>query len=447
MNAATWQQLIDRIPSLPTFYPEGRVSQVVGLTIEADGPACTVGELCRIKGDDGDLLCEVVGFRGGRNLLMPLGRLDGLRPGAPVQATGQRLLVGVGPHLLGRVLDGLGRPIDDDGARGDGPLTPEAYYPVIQEPPPPLSREVIHKPLSLGIRAIDALLTCGQGQRLGIFAGSGVGKSTLLGMIARNMSADVAVIGLIGERGREVRQFLEIDLGEEGRRRSVVVAATSDQPPLMRIKAAHTATAIAEYFRDQGAQVVLLMDSVTRFAMAMREVGLAAGEPPTARGYTPTVFAELPRLVERTGTSERGSITAFYTVLVEGDDLTEPITDAVRGLLDGHLVLSRDLAARGHYPAIDILNSVSRLMPLLASDEHQQAAARLRGLLAAYRDGRDLVEIGAYQAGTNPALDAALGRLDAINTFLRQGMDEKASFDEALSGLMQLTAGLKGLPL
>lgn len=444
MSVAAIRHLVDLVPDLPTFLPEGRVSQVVGLMIETEGPDCTIGELCKVRGDHGDLLCEVVGFRDNHNLLMPLGRLDGLRPGAPVLATGRHLRVAVGPHLLGQVLDGLGRPLPAEEAPAPRPVVPEAYYPIVAEPPSPMTREVIQEPLSLGIRAIDALLTCGRGQRLGIFAGSGVGKSTLLGMIARNMSADVAVIGLIGERGREVRQFLEVDLGPEGRRRSVVVAATSDQPPLLRIKAAHTATAIAEYYRDQGADVVLLMDSLTRFAMAMREVGLAIGEPPTARGYTPSVFAELPRLLERSGTSQRGAITAFYTVLVEGDDLLEPITDTVRGLLDGHIVLSRDLAARGHFPAIDLLASVSRLMPMLVGEEQQRAAAMLRELLAAYRDGRDLVEIGAYRPGTNRMLDAALGRLASIRAFLRQDMHERATFDEAVAGLLQLVDGLEG---
>lgn len=444
MTTAILTHLTELVPTLPTFYPEGKVTKVVGLTVETEGPDCIIGELCRVRASTGDLLCEVIGFRDNRNLLMPLGRLDGLKPGAPVLATRKRLTVPVGSHLLGRVLDGLGRPISEHNslAPAEQPLAEVQYYPVVNDPPPPMSRGVIKDPLPLGIRSIDALLTVGRGQRLGIFAGSGVGKSTLLGMIARNMRADVAVIGLIGERGREVRQFLEIDLGPAGRQRSVVVAATSDQPPLLRIKAAHVATAIAEYYRDQGAHVVLLMDSITRFAMAMREVGLAAGEPPTARGYTPTVFAELPRLVERAGPTDQGSITAFYTVLVEGDDLTEPITDAVRGLLDGHLVLSRELASRGHYPAIDVLESVSRLMPMLVDKKQQTAAALLRRLLAAYREGRDLVEIGAYQQGTNPLLDAALQRLPQIEAFLQQGIDEKSTFDEAISGLHQLVAGL-----
>lgn len=413
--------------------PEGRVVKVIGLTLEALGPSCRIGEVCTVHAEGVEVPCEVVGFREDRVLLMPLGRMDGIAPGARVVATGERLQVAVGPELIGRVVDGLGRPID-----GLGPLTTRVYRPVDSDPPPPLSRPPITEPLGVGVRAIDGLLTCGRGQRLGIFAGSGVGKSTLLAMIARNAQADVTVIGLVGERGREVRQFIEQDLGEQGLSRSVVVAATSDEPPLVRIKAAHTATALAEYFRDQGADVVLLMDSVTRFAMALREVGLAVGEPPASRGYTPSVFSELPRLLERSGRSDRGSITGFYTVLVEGDDFNEPVTDTVRGILDGHVVLSRDLAQRGHYPAIDVPASVSRLMASVAGAAQLRAAARLRELLAAYRDGRDLVQIGAYRPGADPVLDEALKRLELINAFLCQPVDEPASLDEAVARLLEV---------
>ncbi|MEX2355547.1 MAG: FliI/YscN family ATPase, partial [Thermaerobacterales bacterium] len=368
---------LDRQPGLDAYQPpfaryqaavgaklpiirEGRVSKVVGLTIESRGPGVQVGELCLIApGSAGEVLAEVVGFRDTAVLLMPLGEMRGVAPGARVVATGDHLTVGVGDHLLGRVLDGLGRFMDGRPAH-DG--LPERYR-VERAAPPPMSRPPIRTPLSVGVRAIDAMLTCGRGQRLGIFAGSGVGKSTLLSMIARNTSADVSVIAMVGERGREVREFVENDLGPEGLARSVVIAATSDQPPLVRIKAAHTATAVAEFFRDQGLDVLLVMDSVTRFAMALREVGLATGEPPATRGYTPSVFAQLPRLLERSGSTEGGSITGFYTVLVEGDDLSEPVSDTVRGILDGHVVLSRNLASKGHFPPIDVLESISRVMP------------------------------------------------------------------------------------
>ncbi|HEY8450558.1 MAG TPA: FliI/YscN family ATPase [Bacillota bacterium] len=419
-----------------TVYPQGRVTKVVGLTIEAAGLTCPVGQLCRVTAGDHSLLCEAIGFRDDRILLMPLGRLDGVPPGAPVFALGERLEVAVGEALLGQVLDGLGRPL----AGASGPVQPlPTRYPVHRDAPSPLVRRPIVEALSVGVRAIDGLLTCGRGQRLGIFAGSGVGKSTLLGMMARHTAADVIVVALIGERGREVREFLERDLGPRGLQRSVVVAATSDEPPLVRIKAAYVATAIAEYFRDRGADVLLLMDSVTRFAMAAREVGLAAGEPPTARGYTPSVFAELPRLLERAGRFGSGSITGFYTVLVEGDDLTEPITDAVRGILDGHIVLDRDLAARNHYPAIAVLDSVSRLMPHLVDGEHLAAAAHLRALLAAHRDGRDLVDIGAYRRGSNALLDEALDRWADIQRYLCQATDEATTLEQARRELVQLT--------
>lgn len=425
------ERLHDVVQSARTVYAEGQVTELVGLTMISDGPPATIGELCRVLLPERELLCEVVGFRDQRLILVPLEAMDGVAPGAAVISAGERLHVPVGEALLGRVLDGLGRPLDEKG-----PLSVAQQYPVLRDAPPPLARGRIEQPLSVGVRAIDALLTAGRGQRLGIFAGSGVGKSTLLGMMARQTAADVVVVALVGERGREVREFVDRDLGP-GRARTVVVAATSDQPPLVRIKCAYTATAIAEYFRDQGADVLLLMDSVTRFAMAVREVGLAVGEPPSARGYTPSVYAELPRLLERAGQFDRGSITGFYTVLVEGDDFNEPVTDAVRGIVDGHIMLSRELAAQNHYPAIDVLGSISRLMPHLVDPQHLAAAGRLRRLLAARQSGRDLVEIGAYQPGTNPDLDEALARWSQIERFLQQASTEATDLAEARQALLQ----------
>jgi len=417
----------------------GRVNQIVGLTVEGDGPAANLGEHCliNVKGASKPLSSEVVGFKSGRVLLMPLGEMAGISPGSEIVATGQTLQVEVGQALLGRVLNGLGQPMDDKG-----PLLTESYYPLNAAPPNPLSRNRITVSLSMGIRAIDGLLTCGRGQRIGIFAGSGVGKSTLLGMIARNTEADINVIALIGERGREVRDFLERDLGPEGLSRSVVVVATSDQPALVRIKGAMVATAIAEYFRDQGKDVMFMMDSVTRFAIAQREVGLAVGEPPTTRGYTPSVFALLPKLLERSGTAEKGTITGLYTVLVEGDDMNEPIADAVRGILDGHIVLSRQLAHLNHYPAIDVLASVSRLMSELAKEDHQKAAGRLRSSLATYRNNEDLINIGAYASGSNPEIDGAIKMIQPINNFLSQAVFEKAPFTETLARLISMMGGV-----
>ncbi|CEP68899.1 ATPase, type III secretion system,H+-transporting [Moorella glycerini] len=408
----------------------GKVTRVTGLTIEARGLKAAVGELCYIYNNGAaPIVAEVVGFREEVTLLMPLGELEGIGPGCRVMAAGHGHLIPVGRGLMGRVLDGLGRPLDGR------PLVGSDLQPVNNPPPHPLARRRIKEILATGIKAIDALLTCGCGQRVGIFAGSGVGKSTLLGMIARHSTADINVIALIGERGREVRDFIEGDLGPEGLSRSVVVVATSDQPALVRIKGAFTATAIAEYFRDQGQNVLLMMDSLTRFAIAQREVGLAIGEPPATRGYTPSVFASLPRLVERAGNGAKGSITGLYTVLVEGDDMNEPVADTVRGLLDGHIVLSRKLAARNHYPAIDVLQSISRLMPEITSREQQAKAGYLRDLLAAYQEAADLIEIGAYQQGSNPQVDAALKYYDAIQAFLRQGMDEYCDFDDTLAAL------------
>ena len=431
--ALDWQELHSRVRRTETAPLIGQVTGVVGLVIQSRGPRAMVGELCWLSPGNGSgqgLWAEVVGFRDRMTLLMPVGGLDGLSPGWEVTATGTPLPVGVGPSLLGRVLDGLGRPLD-----GKGPLRAETQYPVNASPPEALARQRIREPLSTGVRSIDGLLTVGKGQRMGIFAGSGVGKSTLLGMMARGTGADVNVIGLIGERGREVREFIEEDLGEEGLKRSVVVVATSDQPALVRIKGALVATAIAEYFRDQGQDVLLMMDSVTRLAMAQREVGLAVGEPPATRGYTPSVFALLPRVLERSGTGERGSITGIYTVLVDGDDVNEPISDAVRGILDGHVVLSRRLASLNHYPAIDVLGSVSRVMPQVTGPVHRRAAARFRTNLAVYRESEDLVNIGAYQPGANPALDQALRLLPAMNDYLRQGTHDLSRLDAATEGL------------
>ena len=431
-----WEAIRGRVLAVETAPVTGQVTGVVGLVIQSRGPRVMVGELCRLTpgGDSREgLWAEVVGFRENQVLLMPLGSVEGLQPGWEVRATGGAHPVGVGPGLLGRVLDGLGRPID-----GKGPLTLTGHYPVNADPPDALTRQRIAEPLSTGVRAIDGLITLGKGQRLGIFAGSGVGKSTLLGMMARGTTAGVNVIALVGERGREVREFIEEDLGEEGLRRSVVVVATSDQPALVRIRGALVATAIAEYFRNQGEDVLLMMDSVTRLAMAQREVGLAVGEPPATRGYTPSVFALLPRLLERSGTSDIGSITGIYTVLVDGDDVNEPIADAVRGILDGHVVLARRLAALNHYPAIDVLASVSRTMPQVTSQAHRRAAARFRSNLAVHRENEDLVNIGAYQSGANPMLDHALRKLPLINQYLQQGTHDLTGLNEAMDALFQI---------
>lgn len=410
----------------------GQVTKVVGLTIEVEGVNAFIGEICDVYlPDNGPVLAEVVGFRRETTLLMPLGDLQGVRPGCRVEARGQVLTVRVGDHLLGQVLDGLGRPAGGADRRG-------IEFAVNNPPPDPLLRRRIQKPLPTGVRAIDGFLTCGQGQRMGIFAGSGVGKSVLLGMLCRYCAADVNVVALIGERGREVLDFIERDLGS-GLERSVVVSATSDQPALVRLRAAFVATAIAEYFRDQGLNVLLLMDSVTRFAYAQREIGLAVGEPPTTRGYTPSVFALLPKLLERAGNNERGSITGFYTVLVEGDDMQEPVADAVRSILDGHIVLSRDLAARNHFPAIDILQSASRLFPDITEPEHQAAAARVRSLMATYNQAEDLVNIGAYVPGSNPSIDLAVEKHPAIIEFLKQDMQEFSNYEETIIRLGPLT--------
>lgn len=407
------------LAGLNTARLSGRVVQVVGLTLEACGLDCQIGEVCEIpNGGTSPLLAEVVGFRNERALLMPLGEMQGIQPGCPIYRRRSAFRTPVGTALLGRVLDGMGRPIDSRG-----PLGTVETAPIHNAAPHPLRRQAIAEPLVTGVRAIDGLLTCGKGQRMGIFAGSGVGKSMLMGTIARSSKSDVSVIALVGERGREVQEFVERDLGPAGLARSVVVVSTSDQPALVRLKAAWVATTIAEYFRDQGLHVTFLMDSVTRFAMAQREVGLAIGEPPASKGYTPSVFSLLPKLLERAGASERGTITGFFTVLVEGDDFNEPICDAARSILDGHIVLTRDLAARNHYPAIDVLNSISRVMPAVTPPEHRERAAQFRKLMATYEKARDLVNIGAYAAGSNPEIDAALAALPAMLSFLRQGIE------------------------
>ena len=413
----------------------GRVVRTVGLVVESNGPRASVGELCLLQRDGlPPLPMEVVGFRDGALLTVPLGGTAGIRPGDRLVARGTVASASVGDGLLGRVIDGLGMPLD-----GQGSLGPTVEYPL--QPPTinPLAREPIAAPLGTGVRAIDALLTCGKGQRIGVFGGSGVGKSTLLGMMAKGTEADVAVIALVGERGREVRSFLEHDLGPEGLKRSVVVVSTSDSPPLVRLRAAFVATSIAEYFRDQGKHVLLMMDSVTRFAMAQREVGLAAGEPPTAKGYPPSVFAMLPSLLERAGNLRTGGgITGFYTVLVEGDDHSEPVADGVRAILDGHIVLSRELGARNHYPAIDILPSVSRTMPDVTRVEHRVKAGQVRDWMSAIKETEDLVSVGAYLAGSNPRVDEALAKRDRIEAFLKQPADLRVGLAESIAELQTI---------
>lgn len=425
----------ERIRSTRPVRLRGHIRNVVGLVLESHGPYVPIGELCSIRSSTGQELCraEVVGFRETTMLSMVLGDPLALAPGMDIVALGKSLTVRVGSALLGRVLDGLGQPLDGK------PLPPGLEErPVHGAPPNPLQRQRVQEPIGTGIRALDAFVTLGKGQRVGIFAGSGVGKSVLLGMIARNTSADVNVIALVGERGREVRDFIEKDLQAEGLRRSVLVVATSDTPPLVRVKAALVATTIAEYFRDHGFDVFLMMDSATRLAMAQREIGIAIGEPPTTKGYTPSVFALLHRVMERAGTGVNGTITGLYTVLVEGDDLSEPIADAVRGILDGHIVLSRRLAAQAHYPAIDILESVSRLMPDIVSPEHLRAAYTLKALLATYRESEELITVGAYQPGTNPRLDRAIALREPLISFLRQDIQESALFEDTMAKLLQL---------
>jgi len=413
----------------------GKVKQVVGLTIEGTGPQANLGEICHIVVADEDnkekrIIAEVVGFREDSIILMPYDNISGISHGSPIIATGKPLEIPLSDSLLGRVLDGKGEPIDDMG-----PVEPDEYKSIFNTPPNAMERPRIKEKLAVGIKSIDGLLTIGSGQRVGIFAGSGVGKSTLLGMIARYTEADVNVIALIGERGREVREFIENELGPEGLKRSVVIVATSDMPPILRLRGAFIATTIAEYFRDKGKKVMFMMDSVTRFARAQREIGLAVGEPPSTRGYPPSVFTLLPVLMERAGTSDKGTITGFYTVLVEGDDMNEPVADNVRGILDGHIVLSRELASKGHYPSVDILESISRLMIHIVDNEHLNNAKKIRKILAVYKEAYDLINIGAYAKGSNPDIDYAIDMIDKVNAFLVQDINEHYSFDETVKML------------
>ncbi len=414
----------------------GKVSEIIGLMVEGHGPAASIGEVCGIVPVNADdaVEAEVVGFKNGRVLLMPLQSIQGLGPGCKILSMGRKASIGVGKGLLGRVIDGLGNPIDNKG-----PIHFEDEYPIYAEPINPLDRGRIKEPMDLGVRALNALFTCGKGQRMGIFAGSGVGKSVLMGMIARNTKADVNVIGLIGERGREVREFLEKNLGEEGLARSVVVVAASDMHPLIRMRAAYVATTVSEYFRDQGNHVLLMVDSLTRFAMAQREVGLSVGEPPTTKGYTPSVFSLLPKLLERSGIVEGvGSITGLYTILVEGDDFNEPVSDAARSILDGHISLSRALANKNHYPAIDVLQSISRVMIDIVDGEQKTRANDVMNIIATHKKAEDIINIGAYVNGSNPSIDYAIKMVDKVNAFLRQNIDEKVDFDEAKRQLLDL---------
>ena len=436
MKSADFSQYINTVNNTNTFREIGQITHIIGLVIEADGPPSSIGDLCHISSKLGDspIPAEVVGFKEDKVLLMPLGDMEGLKPGSTVINTGGALEVKVGSELLGRVLDGLGQPIDEYGSL----KTNRAHSTKINKINP-LVRIKVREPLSMGVKAIDSLITIGKGQRVGIMAGSGVGKSTLLGMLARNSTADMNVIALIGERGREVREFIENSLGAEGLSKSVVVVATSDQPSLVKIKAAHVATGIAEYFRDSGRDVLFMLDSITRIAMAQREVGLAIGEPPATRGYTPSVFALMPKLLERSGNSDKGTMTGLYTVLVEGDDFNEPISDTVRGILDGHILLSRALAQKNHYPAIDVLGSISRVMTDVASPEHIDSAGKIRDLLATYEKNSDLIGIGAYIKGSDPKIDRAIRLNEEINTFLRQSISQKVSYTETVNRLIEIS--------
>ncbi len=427
-----YKRIIDRADPVIV---NGKVSDVIGLVIVSIGPNVSLGEICTIIDKEGNEVCksEVVGFKEGKVLSIALGEVQNISPACEIKATGKSFTVNVGMELLGRVIDGLGNPID-----GKGPLNCSTYTTIYNEPPNPLERKRIDSPLQTGVRAIDGLLTVGKGQRLGIFAGSGVGKSVTMGMIARNTDADVNVITLIGERGREVREFIEKDLGEEGLKKSVVIVATSDKSALVRMKGAFIGTTIAEYFRSRGLDVVLMMDSVTRFAMAQREIGLTVGEPPTTKGYTPSVFAILPKLLERAGSIDKGSITGFYTVLVDGDDMTEPVADAVRSILDGHVVLSRKLANKGQFPAVDPLQSVSRVMPDVVTQDHRKRAIAFNEVLATYNEAEDLINIGAYVKGSNPQIDHALSKINLLRSFMKQDMTEKTLYQETISRLSQI---------
>jgi len=440
-SAERLHSYLQAVSSAEPIRVHGKITELIGLTIESTGPYASVGDVCTIE-KNGVVAgkAEVVGFKKNRTLLMPLGPLEGIHPGLSVVGTKRPLMIGVGPQMMGRVLDGLGNPID-----GKGTLSVHNVRSIFSAIPNPLSRKRISEPFETGIRAVDSLVTIAKGQRMGIFAGSGVGKSILMGMMARNSSSDVAVIALIGERGREVREFIERDLGEEGIKRSVVVVATSDQPALIRLKGAMVAASIAEYFRDQGNDVLFMVDSITRLALAQREIGLAIGEPPATRGFTPSVFSMLPQFLERAGTSDKGSITGLFTVLVEGDDMDEPISDAARSILDGHIVLSRKLAHKNHFPAIDILESISRCMADVVDSEHLNIAGTLKDYMAVYRENEELINIGAYAPGSNEKIDRAIKLHEPLNGFLRQNRNEKNSFDESYSGLKELakTVGVK----
>ncbi|HEU0138698.1 MAG: FliI/YscN family ATPase [Bryobacteraceae bacterium] len=438
MTHQSWnvEPYLDRLGRINTLRSSGTVTELTGLLVESDGPAAAIGDFCEVRTSTGNSIrTQVIGFRNGRVLSMPLDETGGLQLGDTVVARADEARVEVGKGLLGRVIDGFGKPLDSGPA-----IAAEDLYSLYRDAPGPLEREHITEPLVTGIRVIDSLLTCGKGQRIGIFGGSGVGKSTLLGTMARNHSADVSVIALIGERNREVRGFLEHELGPEGLKRSVVVAATSDRPAPLRLRACFVALAVAEYFRDQGASVLLVMDSVTRLAMAQREIGLAAGEPPSQKGYTPSVFNLLPRVCERAGNFSTGSITGFFTVLVEGDDFNEPICDAVRGILDGHIILSRDLGAAGHYPAIDVLNSVSRLASSLSTPEQKAAAQKIREALSAYRRAEDLINLGAYTAGSNPKLDTVIRARERMMDFLRQDSGVHSSRDQTIEQMQSVAS-------
>ena len=433
IDKAKYYNLINK-----TYYKKmGRVSKVIGLTVESIGPDAKLNDVCKILLRDKPgqhINAEVVGFKDNRIVLMPFENVDGIGPGCIVENTNEALNVNVGEGLLGKTVDGLGVPTDGSE------LQSFERYPVEQTAPDPMDRVIINEILPLGVKAVDGLVTIGKGQRIGIFAGSGVGKSTLLGMFARNTKADINVIALIGERGREVREFIERDLGEEGMKRSVVVVATSDKPALIRNKAAKTATAIAEYFRDQGKDVLLMMDSLTRFSMAQREIGLASGEPPVTRGYPPSMYSEMPKLLERAGNSDKGSITGLYTVLVDGDDFNEPITDTARSILDGHIMLSRKLAHKNHYPAIDVLQSISRCMSQIADKHQKELAGRLKNVMATYTEAEDLINIGAYKSGSNKNIDYAISKIDKVNEFLMQATDEKITFEDEIRRLEEVFA-------
>ncbi len=430
-----FDQLISHLDEIELTSVHGRITEVVGMLINAVVPQVTMGEVCMIKRPGTPLLAEVVGFTKEEVYLSPLGEMTGIGPSSEVIPTKMPLHIKVGPGLLGRVLDGLGHPLD---LKTQGPLELEETYPVINAPPDPLTRQKIEEPLSVGIRCLDGVLTCGRGQRIGIFAAAGGGKSTLLGMLAKHAQADINVIALIGERGREVREFLENDLGEEGMKRSVIIVSTSDQAAQLRLNAAYVGTAIAEYFRNQGKTVILMMDSVTRFARALREIGLAAGEPPARAGFTPSVFATLPKLLERSGNSDKGSITAFYTVLVAGDDMNEPVADEVRSILDGHIILSSELARQYHYPAIDVLGSISRILPQIVDKEHLMLIGKIREVLSNYKKNELLIRIGEYKPGSDKGTDFAIKYIDKVNRFLKQQVDEHSSFEETLQQLKAL---------